>query len=87
MWLLTHKYEYDHEKMRAIFLWIQHNISYDHTYRSYTYYRTFKSRKGICAGYSILIHKMFSYAGIKAKLVIGDLTMVTLTETCMLGHM
>lgn len=72
VWLLTHKFEYDHEKMRVIFLWIQHNISYDFTYRSYTYNSTFKSKKGICAGYSDLIDVMFSYAGIEAKLVIGD---------------
>jgi len=72
VWLLTHKYEFDHEKMRVIFLWIQHNISYDYTYRSYTYYSTFKSRKGICAGYSDLIDKMFCYAKLDANLVIGD---------------
>lgn len=68
------------DKIRAIFYWITSNISYDianmyqvdfenNTSKRIT--KTLKTKKGICADYSMLFHEIASLTGIKSFVIEG----------------
>jgi transglutaminase/protease-like cytokinesis protein 3 len=68
---LIKDYKYDFEKVRAIYIWIINNISYDYSYTIYEGYNTFKSGKGVCSGFSYLFKEMCQKAGVKTYRVTG----------------
>lgn len=72
------------EKVKAIFLWISHNISYDQElYNSKTLQREFyvseekvvqkvlERKKALCGGYAFLFQRMCRSAGIEATVIHG----------------
>ncbi|CAH2246439.1 Hypothetical predicted protein [Pelobates cultripes] len=67
----------DLEKTRAIWIWICHHIEYDIVGYKNEHLRSsdpkdvFKTRKGVCAGYSSLFEHMCSIAGVQCKTVSG----------------
>ncbi len=70
-WALTRDYTYDFEKVRAIYIWIVHNIDYDYTYRIYYGDETFKKNTGVCSGFSYLFKQMCEAAQIKVYRITG----------------
>ncbi|MFC6997724.1 transglutaminase domain-containing protein [Rufibacter roseus] len=68
---LTKDFKYDFEKVRAIYIWIVQNISYDYSYKIYDAQTTFKANKGVCSGFSYLFKEMCLKAGIKAYRIEG----------------
>ncbi|XP_063298324.1 kyphoscoliosis peptidase-like isoform X3 [Pelobates fuscus] len=64
-------------KTRAIWIWICHHIEYDIVGYKNEHLRSsdpkdvFKTRKGVCAGYSSLFEHMCSIAGVQCKTVSG----------------
>jgi hypothetical protein len=67
----------DSMKVRAIYVWITHNIRYDvkawlkYSEKRYTPGRIMRRRKVVCQGYSDLFISMCKHAGIKALEVAG----------------
>ncbi|XP_072263727.1 kyphoscoliosis peptidase-like [Pyxicephalus adspersus] len=67
----------DLEKTRAIWIWICHHIEYDVIGYKDTSQRScdpddvFRTRKGVCAGYSQLFKEMCSIAGVKCEKING----------------
>jgi hypothetical protein len=67
----------DSMKVRAIYVWITHNIRYDvkawlrYSEKKYSPSRIVRRRKVVCQGYSDLFIKMCQIAGIKALEVAG----------------
>ncbi|KAM5165097.1 kyphoscoliosis peptidase-like [Mantella aurantiaca] len=67
----------DLEKTRAVWIWICHHIEYDvqgyknRTFQSSNASDVFRTRKGVCAGYSSLFQHICSLAGVKCKKVSG----------------
>lgn len=59
------------EKERAIHDWIINNTEYDKSYKIYDPYNTLIKHTGVCEGYSLLAHKMFTIAGIKSIVIQG----------------
>jgi transglutaminase-like putative cysteine protease len=70
-WALTKDHTYEFEKVRAIYTWIVHNITYDYSYSIYDGKTTFKQNTGVCSGYSYLFREMCEKAGLKAYRVTG----------------
>ncbi len=70
-WALTKDYSYDFEKIRSIYIWIVHNITYDYSYSIYDGDLTFKKNTGVCQGYSILFKLMCEAADLKVFIVTG----------------
>ena len=74
---LTAGYTTDEEKVRAIYVWITSNISYDVSRfkRGVTSHNaietTLRKRKALCAEYSELFVAMCNYAGVEATPIIG----------------
>ncbi len=70
------------DKVEAIFLWISKNISYDYKGFNNGYWEkfdsyqdvldnTFRQKKGVCAGYSLLFKKLCEEVGIEAVVIDG----------------
>lgn len=78
--VLTKDYQYDFEKVRAIYVWIIHNIVYDYSYSIYDAANTFRRNTGVCSGYSYLFKEMCEYAGLKSYRITG------MTKNSTLGH-
>jgi hypothetical protein len=74
---LTAGYTSDEEKIRAIYIWVTSNISYDvHRFKRgvsnhNSIETTLRKRKALCAEYSELFIAMCNYAGIEATGIIG----------------
>jgi len=77
---LTNNLNTDREKVRAIYIWIAHNIKYDlHRENSVNYYYSnrqlindvLKTRKGVCQHYSELFLAMSRWVGLKSYLIPG----------------
>jgi hypothetical protein len=73
-YVLTKKYTYDFEKVRAIYSWITHNIIYDYSFKIYDGETTFRAGTGVCSGYSYLFKEMCRQAGIKSFRITGFTT-------------
>lgn len=65
------------EKVRAIWIWITNNISYDvdgyftGSITTYDWNEVFTKRKEVCSGYSSLFKKMCDIAGVRCEVIIG----------------
>jgi transglutaminase-like putative cysteine protease len=70
-WVLTKDYAFEFEKVRAIYIWITHNIKYDNSYTIYDGKTTFLTNTGVCSGYSSLFQEMCEKTGIKVYRVTG----------------
>lgn len=77
---LTLKLDKDDEKVRALHIWITHNIKYDETLLSsditYSSYdelvvETIKNKKGVCYHYAQLFHTMCESIGIESHVISG----------------
>jgi hypothetical protein len=74
---LTSGLESDSMKVRAIFIWMTHNIKYDAkayvkgNYKTHSPKRILKRRKAMCADYSLLFNELCRLAGIEAVTVSG----------------
>lgn len=79
---LTMPFRSELHKVRAIFFWIASNIEYDNEdkepelYADYPSARenlneTYKSRKGVCSGYSHLFRYMLRLSGIRSMVITG----------------
>ncbi|MCD6217070.1 hypothetical protein J7L05_04305 [bacterium] len=74
---LTAPAKNDTEKVRAIFRWITHNISYDvDALRSQTAKRmsaddVLKHRSSVCQGYSVLFEQLAKSAGLEVETITG----------------
>ncbi|MFN3412048.1 MAG: transglutaminase domain-containing protein [Exilispira sp.] len=67
----------DFEKIRAIWIWITNNISYDiegyfsNNITTYDAESTFKNRKGVCMGYTSLFKQMADIAKVNCVIIMG----------------
>jgi transglutaminase-like putative cysteine protease len=61
----------EHEKYRAVFRWVTHNIKYSYQLRSGNAQEVFKARKGICNGYSELMVLLCDLCKIKCRKITG----------------
>ncbi|WP_424002491.1 transglutaminase domain-containing protein [Maribacter sp. IgM3_T14_3] len=77
---LTSELKNDDEKIRALYIWITHNIKYDldqinseFQYGSYNEMvdETLKTRKGVCGHYAQLFHYMCKSIGIESFVISG----------------
>jgi len=79
---LTAPFSSDLLKTRAIFYWLAVNIEYDHEDRDTSSWikfpsvkkridDTYKSRKGVCSGYSHLFRHMLGLFGIRSNVITG----------------
>lgn len=74
---LTQPFEQEHEKLRALFIWITDNITYDwEAYfdpkkRETDPQKLLKSRKAICGGYASLLEAMCHTVGIQCQVISG----------------
>ncbi|XEC95480.1 transglutaminase domain-containing protein [Paenibacillus tarimensis] len=64
----------DHEKVKAIHDWIIFNVKYDGQLKRYTAYEAIVSGKAVCQGYSLLASKMLKEAGIKNRIIEGEVS-------------
>lgn len=77
---ITKKSNTDKEKARAIFTWLAYNVAYDCPAAkspnsqgdAYTANGTFKNRKGVCQGYSLLFKAMGEAVGLNVEYVSGN---------------
>lgn len=61
---LTEPFDTDHERFRALFRWVAHNIAYDYDYNSTAPDEILKKRKGVCISYAFLLYEMCSIVGL-----------------------
>lgn len=61
----------DFERIKAIYLWICSNISYDTDYRIYDADQCFQERKGVCNAYCELFNKIAKCVGVRTELISG----------------
>jgi hypothetical protein len=79
-WLINQNFSDDAQKLRAMYVWLAHNIRYDtremdeltreETDAEITV-RTFELRKGICEGYAGIMDSLCKLAGITSHIVSG----------------
>ncbi|MDR3599455.1 MAG: transglutaminase domain-containing protein [Desulfosporosinus sp.] len=64
----------DFQKEKAIHAWILKKVSYDYTLVNHSAYAALVApNKTVCQGYSLLMYKMLTQAGITTKIVSGTL--------------
>lgn len=74
---LTQPFGQEHEKLRALFIWITDNITYDwEAYldprkRETDPQKVLKSRKAVCAGYASLLEALCHTVGIQCQVISG----------------
>ncbi|AWK51089.1 transglutaminase [Clostridium beijerinckii] len=61
----------DLEKVRAINNYIVNRYEYDYTLKSISVYSGLTTSLAVCQGYSMTAYKMFNYAGIENRIVVG----------------
>lgn len=61
----------DLEKVRAINDYIVNRYEYDYTLKSISVYSGLTTSLAVCQGYSMTAYKMFNYAGIENRIVVG----------------
>ncbi len=59
-------------KLRAIFVWITDNISYDCTSTACGANEVLKNRTAVCSGYSQLFYELSDAAGLNVMKISGD---------------
>ncbi|XP_061412607.1 kyphoscoliosis peptidase [Lethenteron reissneri] len=75
--MITQDTQTELEKLRAIWIWVCHNIEYDVKYwfgKSKSHYKkedVLSSRTAICAGYAGLVYEMCRHVGVECEEVIG----------------
>lgn len=92
---LTSKLEKEDEKIRALYIWITHNIKYDldqiNSEFQYTSYNemvedALKTRKGVCGHYAQLFHYMCESIGIESFVITGYTRQLSSNEISKLDH-
>ena len=68
---LTKECKTDFEKIETIYAWITKNIKYDSSAQNYPIYDTFKEKKGVCFGFTSLMHDMLSAVDIMSMYTSG----------------
>lgn len=68
---LTKNCKTETEKAKTIFNWVTSNITYDMDAIFYTCDEVFAKRRGVCAGYTFIMHDMLSSVGIMSLFVSG----------------
>jgi len=63
----------DLEKVQAINDYIINRYTYDYTLKSTNVYSALTTSLAVCQGYSMTAYKMFNYAGIKNRIVVGKI--------------
>jgi len=61
----------DLEKVRAINDYIVNRYEYDYTLKSISVYSGLTTSVAVCQGYSMTAYKMFNYAGIENRIIVG----------------
>jgi len=61
----------DHQRVKAIHDWIVLRLAYDAGLSRYTAYEALRTGKGVCQAYALLAYKMFTAAGLPARIVEG----------------
>lgn len=61
----------DHQRVKAIHDWIVLRLAYDVGLNRYTAYEALRTGKAVCQGYALLAYRMFTAAGIPARIVEG----------------
>ncbi|TVZ15431.1 transglutaminase domain-containing protein [Maribacter sp. MAR_2009_72] len=92
---LTSKLNSEDEKIRALYIWITHNIKYnlsqinsEFQYSSYDKMveETIKTRKGVCGHYAQLFHSMCKSIGIESFVIAGYTRQLDSYEISELDH-
>jgi transglutaminase/protease-like cytokinesis protein 3 len=68
---INKKFTTDHERLRAIFIWITNNIEYNFSARFADEESVFRTKKAVCNGYSILLKKLCDNSNIKCRVITG----------------
>lgn len=68
---LTRGLATEHEKFRALFMWVTHNISYSYGQRSTNPEQVLRTRQAVCSGYSMLLKELCTLSGIECKAISG----------------
>lgn len=63
----------DFEKVRAINNYIINRYEYDYTQKSISVYSSLTTSLTVCQGYSMTAYKMFNYAGIENRIIVGKI--------------
>lgn len=71
--LLVNKNMSELEKVQAINDYIVNRYEYDYTLKSISVYSGLTTSLAICQGYSMTAYKMFSYAGIENRIIVGKI--------------
>ena len=61
------------EKVRAINDYIVNRYEYDYTLKSISVYSGLTTSLAVCQGYSMTAYKMFNYAGIENRIIVGKI--------------
>jgi Transglutaminase-like superfamily len=61
----------EHIRLRAVFRWVTHHISYSYSYKNMSLQQVFKNRKAVCAGYSDLLNDLCRKTGVTCRVVTG----------------
>jgi len=59
------------DKVKAIHDWIVLNLAYDENLERYTAYEALTYGKAVCQGYSLLLYRMLTSAGIESRIIEG----------------
>lgn len=62
----------DYEKVKAINNYIINRYEYDYTLKSLSVYSALTTSEAVCQGYSMTAYKMFNYAGIENRIIVGS---------------
>ncbi|WP_297421644.1 transglutaminase-like domain-containing protein [Clostridium sp.] len=67
----------DLEKVKVINEYIIDRFDYDYTQKSISVYSALTTSLAVCQGYSMTAYKMFNYAGIESRIVVGKININT----------
>jgi len=68
---INKKYSTEHEKFRAIFVWVTTNIEWGNSASKYTAREVFNSRKAVENGYAELVTLLCDQCNLKSRKVVG----------------
>lgn len=72
----------DLEKVRVINNYIINRYEYDYTLKSISVYSGLTTEMAVCQGYSMTAYKMFKYAGIENRIIIGRIKDIPHSWNC-----
>lgn len=61
----------DYDKVKAINEYIINRYEYDHNLKSLSVYSALTTSEAVCQGYAMTAYKMFNYAGIENRIIVG----------------